>query len=80
MPWHTDLCHRFSVVVRSEQLRIEYRDTGERILLNVQPGLADWNKPGLHVQRAVNMGSIMYEEVVMFFLDCPDIEPQPKYP
>jgi len=34
MPWHTDSCHRFSVVVRGERLRIEFRDTGERLVVD----------------------------------------------
>ena len=42
MPWHTDSCHRFSVVVRGEQLRIEFRDSGEQVAIPVHPGMADW--------------------------------------
>ena len=33
MPWHTDSCHRLSVVVRGEQLRIEFRETGEQVVV-----------------------------------------------
>jgi hypothetical protein len=28
MAWRTDACRRFSVIVRGERLRIEYRDSG----------------------------------------------------
>ena len=35
MPWHTDACHRFSVIVRGQQLSIEFRETGERLTVPV---------------------------------------------
>lgn len=79
MPWHTDRCHRFSVVVRGEQLRIEFRDTGEQQAVAVHPGTADWDPPEARVHRGVNAGAVPYEEVVMFFLDPPSIEPQPEH-
>ena len=79
MPWHTDRCHRFSVVVRGQQLRIEFRDTGEQLPVTVHPGTADWDPPEPRVHRGVNAGELPYEEVVMFFLDPPGIEPQPEH-
>ena len=45
LPWHTDLCHRFTVVVTGEKLHIEFRDTGQIETIPVHPGLADWDKP-----------------------------------
>lgn len=39
LPWHTDSCHRFSVIVRGEQISIEIRETGEKIALDVHPGM-----------------------------------------
>ncbi|WP_089934700.1 hypothetical protein [Candidatus Entotheonella palauensis] len=80
MPWHIDACHRFSVVVRGEQLRIKYRDSDEQITVAVHPGLADWDKPNARVHRAINAGATPYEEVVTFFLDAPGIDPQPEHP
>jgi hypothetical protein len=80
MPWHTDACHRFSVIVRGQQLTIEFRDTGERIGVAVHPGMVGWDKPEARVHRAVNTGSTTYEEVVTFFLSVPGIAPQPEYP
>jgi hypothetical protein len=77
MPWHTDACHRFSVVVRGEQLRLEFRDTGEKVTVPVRPGPAEWDKPSLRVHRAVNAGASPYEEVVIFFREKPSTEPQP---
>lgn len=41
LPWHTDLCHRFTVVMSGEALSIEYRDTGETESFPVHAGLAD---------------------------------------
>lgn len=80
MPWHSDACHRFSVIVRGEQLTIEYRDGGERVELSVHPGMVDWNEPDDRVHRGVNTGSIPYEEVVIFLLGSPGMDPQPEHP
>jgi hypothetical protein len=78
MPWHTDVCHRYSVVIRGEALGIEFRDSGELKSFPVQPGLAEWDEPEPRVHRGVNVGSVPYEEVVIFFLDDPDMNPQPE--
>lgn len=80
MPWHRDVCTRFSVVVRGDALGIEYRDSGEMERLTVQPGLADWDEPQPLVHRGVNIGSVPYEEVVIFFLEHPDQGPHPNPP
>jgi hypothetical protein len=80
MPWHTDACHRFSVIVRGQQLTLEFRDTGEQRVVAVHPGMAGWDEPATRVHRAVNTGSITYEEVVTFFLSVPRLDPQPAYP
>ena len=80
MPWHTDACHRFSVIVRGQHLTIEFRDTGERIGVAVHPGMVGWDEPDARVHRAVNTGSTTYEEVVTFFLSVPGLDPQPAYP
>jgi hypothetical protein len=80
MPWHTDRCRRFSVVVRGDGLTIEFRETGERVPIAVRPGLAGWDEPDARVHRGVNTGGTSYEEVVTFFLDPPGVEPQPTWP
>jgi hypothetical protein len=80
MPWHTDACHRFSVIVRGQQLTIEFRETGERIGVPVHPGIVDWDTPEARVHRAVNTGATTYEEVVTFVLSVPGTEPQPVCP
>jgi hypothetical protein len=79
MPWHTDACHRFSVIVRGQQRSIEFRETGERIGVTVHPGMVGWDAPEACVHRAVNTGSTTYEEVVTFFLSVPGTTPQPEY-
>ncbi|MCP5055142.1 MAG: hypothetical protein GY937_00280 [bacterium] len=78
--WHTDPCHRFSVIVRGEELCIEFRDTGDRISVSVHPGMVDWDEPEERVHRGVNVGTSPYEEVVTFLLDEPGIDPQPEHP
>src|SRR5207247_5569279 len=75
LPWHSDLCHRFSVVIRGEAIAIEYRDSKEIKPITVHPGLADWDAPQLNVHRAINTGKVHYEEVIIFFIDNPDLEP-----
>jgi hypothetical protein len=76
--WHTDRCHRFTVVVRGEAISIEYRDTGEVETFPVYAGMADWDEPQPRVHRAINTGSVTFEEVITFFLDERGMEPQPE--
>jgi hypothetical protein len=78
LPWHTDRCRRFTVVVTGEAIRIEYRDSIEMETFPVHAGLADWDDPQPKVHRGINIGSVPYEEVIIFFLDEPGMEPQPK--
>jgi hypothetical protein len=78
MPWHTDVCTRFSVVVHGDMLGIEYRDSSEIAYIPIQPGLAEWDEPQSRVHRGVNFGTVPYEEVVIFFLEDPGQEPQPE--
>lgn len=76
-PWHTDPCERFSVVVRGNALRIEYRDAGEALAVPIHSGLADWEEPETRIHRAVNTGPTPYEEITTFFLRQPGMDPQP---
>jgi hypothetical protein len=78
LPWHTDLCHRFTVVVTGEKIKIEYQDTGEVETISVLPGMADWDKPQARAHRGINAGSVPFEEVIVFFIDKPGMEPQPE--
>jgi len=78
LPWHTDSCHRFTVVVRGEAIKIEYRDTGEVETFAVHAGLADWDAPQPRVHRGINAGNVPFEEVIVFFIDEPGMEPQPE--
>lgn len=77
MPWHRDPFHRVSVVLSGEEIAIEIRETGERHPVPVRAGQVDWDEPAGQVHRGVNVGSVPYEEVVVFFLDYPDADPQP---
>ena len=78
LPWHTDLSHRFSVIIRGDLLRIEYRDSADGETIAVYPGMTDWDEPQANVHRGINIGKGTYEEVVIFFLSEPDMEPQPE--
>lgn len=76
-PWHVDPYRRITVVLRGEALAIEYRDGRKPDRLQVSAGETDWDEPTDQAHRAVNVGRITYEEVVIFFLDRPDAIPQP---
>lgn len=78
LPWHTDLCHRFTVVVTGDAISIEYRDSGEIETFEVHAGMADWDEPQPRVHRGINTGAVPYEEVILFFIDKPGMEPQPE--
>ena len=78
LPWHSDRCHRFTVVVSGNRLSIEYRDSGAVESFPVHAGLADWDAPQPRVHRGINAGTATYEEVIVFFLDEPGMEPQPE--
>jgi hypothetical protein len=78
LPWHKDLCHRFSVIVQGEAIAIEYRESNELKTISVHPGLAEWDAPQRKVHRAINVGKVPYEEVVIFFTGNPGLEPQPE--
>ena len=77
-PWHRDPCHRVTVVLSGDLLSIEFRDGGGALLCKVTPGEVDWSEPSERVHRAVNTGKAVFEEVVTFFLDSPDADPQPE--
>jgi quercetin dioxygenase-like cupin family protein len=77
-PWHRDPFHRVTVVLSGDLLKIEFRDGGEAVTCKVTPGEVEWSEPGERVHRAVNAGEEVFEEVVTFFLDVPDADPQPE--
>jgi hypothetical protein len=41
-------------------------------------GEVNWVEPSDRVHRAVNVGKVVFEEIVTFFLDRPDAVPQPE--
>lgn len=67
-PWHVDPHDRISVVLRGDELRIEFKDGGDPIQVTVHPGEVDWDEPGERAHRAVNTGDSTYEEVTVFLL------------
>src|SRR5271167_3418191 len=77
-PWHRDPFHRVTVVLNGDLLNIEFRDGGQTQQWKVAVGEVDWVAPSDRVHRAVNVGKEPFEEVVTFFLDRPDTEPQPE--
>lgn len=77
-PWHRDLFHRVTVVLNGDLLLIEFRDGGETVPWKITVGEVAWSEPSDRVHRAVNVGKEPFEEVVTFFLDRPDAEPQPE--
>lgn len=76
--WHVDACHRISIVVRGDALGIEYRDSGDIKRIPVHAGKVSKNEPRPEVHRGVNVGEDPYEDVVIYFLDEPGMEPQPE--
>jgi hypothetical protein len=51
---------------------------GEIQSWKITVGEVDWSEPSDRVHRAVNAGNEVFEEVVIFFLDHPEAEPQPE--
>jgi quercetin dioxygenase-like cupin family protein len=76
--WHRDPFHRVTVVLSGDLLNIEFRDGGETQTSKITVGEVDWSEPSDRVHRAVNVGKKAFEEVVTFFLDRPEAEPQPE--
>jgi quercetin dioxygenase-like cupin family protein len=76
--WHRDPFHRVTVVLRGDRLDIEFLDGGETLSWDVTVGEVDWSEPSDRVHRAVNVGKQVFEEIVTFFLDRPDAQPQPE--
>jgi quercetin dioxygenase-like cupin family protein len=78
--WHVDPFHRVSVVLKGDVLAIEFRDGRPTIEVRVAPGQVDWDEPGHHIHRAMNIGDLPYEEITVFFLNYPNDVPQPDAP
>jgi hypothetical protein len=74
--WHRDPYHRVTVVLSGDQLEIEYRDTGQKLTVEITVGEVDWSEPSEKVHRAINTGKVVFEEIVTYFLDSPEADPQ----
>ncbi len=77
-PWHRDPYHRVTVVLSGDALAIEYPDGTVAESFRVTAGHVAWDEPFDRAHRGTNVGSELYEEVAIFFLDSPDSEPQPR--
>jgi hypothetical protein len=58
-------------------LEIEFRDSDERLRVEIYPGQTDWEQPSSRVHRAINVGQKTYQQITIFLLDRPDAIPQP---
>jgi len=74
--WHSDVCHRVTVVLKGSELSIEFRDGSGAKQVKVTAGQVDWDTPSDRGHRAVNVGTTTYEEVTIFFLSEPQAIPQ----
>ena len=79
-PWHYDLCHRITRVIQGATLAVEYDEKMPNKYVIYTPGQIDWNKPSHNLHRAMNSSSQFYEELTIFFLDKPGLNPQPGKP
>ena len=77
MAWHTDPHHRVAVVLEGDVLEIEFRDSDERLRVEIRPGQTDWEQPSSRIHRALNVGQKTYQQITIYLLDRPDAIPQP---
>lgn len=77
MAWHRDPYQRVAVVLDGDLLEIEYRNSDERLRVEVHAGQTDWEQPSSRVHRAVNVGQKTYQQITIYLLDRPDAVPQP---
>jgi len=77
-PWHYDLCHRITAVIQGHTLAIEYADEMPTKYVAYTPVQIDWDKLSHHLHRALNSSSKFYEELTIFFLYKPSVNPQPR--
>jgi len=78
MAWHRDPYHRVAVVLEGDALEVEFRNSDQRLRVEVHAGQTDWEKPSSRVHRAVNVGQRTYQQITIFLLDRPDATPQPS--
>jgi hypothetical protein len=65
-------------VIRGSRLAIEYQGDAQLVEFDVYPGMAGWDAPTSRVHRAINRGPDTFEEIVVFELPRPDVDPQPQ--
>src|SRR5262249_10255269 len=77
-PWDRDPFYRVAGGLEGGFLSIEVRHRGGGQTRKDTSGEVDWVEPSDRIHRALNVGREVFEEVVTFFLDRPDAEPQPE--
>ena len=77
MAWHRDPHYRVGVILEGDALEIEFRDSEERLRVEVHPGQTEWEEPSSRVHRAINVGQKPYQQITIFLLDRSDAVPQP---
>jgi quercetin dioxygenase-like cupin family protein len=75
--WHRDPHHRVAVVLEGDILEIEFRDSDQRIGVEIHPGQTEWEEPSSRIHRAINVGQKTYQQITIFLRDRPDADPQP---
>jgi quercetin dioxygenase-like cupin family protein len=77
MAWHRDPHQRVAVVLQGDVLEIEFRDSDDKLRVEIHPGQTEWEEPSQRVHRAINVGQKPYEQITIYLLDRPDAVPQP---
>lgn len=67
--WHRDLHHRVATVISGDKIEIQFADGSPSEEILVTPGQVDWDEPLDRVHRGVNVGTSVYVEVTVFFLE-----------
>ena len=79
-PWHTDPCHRFSVVVSGTACASSSARPASRSRCRCTRGWRTGTLPSPVSTVPSTSGTLASEEVVSFYLDPPGIEAQPEAP
>jgi quercetin dioxygenase-like cupin family protein len=77
MAWHRDPHQRVAVVLQGDVLEIQFRDSDEKLRVEIHPGQTEWEEPSQRIHCAINVGQKPYEQITIYLLDRPDAIPQP---
>ena len=65
------------MVLQGDVLEIEFRDSDEKLRVEIHPGQTEWEESSQRIHRAINVGQKHYEQITIYLLDRPDAVPQP---